>query len=78
MSKTRPKTISSFNIRLNEAFSFFKITFIWDYGVQNTEGEVCFFVKNELFILIIYLPIFDQIVQSRNHYGVVYSFSNKS
>ena len=53
MSKTKPKTILRFNVRFNEAFSFFKIALICDYGVQNTEGEV-FLCKKELFILFIY------------------------
>ena len=42
-----------------------------------TQGEV-FLFKNKLFILFICLSIFDQIIQSRGHYGVVYSVSNKS
>ena len=58
-------------------FYFFKITLIWDHRVQNTQSEV-FLCKNELFILFIYLLIFDQIIHSRSRYGVVYSFSNKS
>ena len=42
-----------------------------------TQGEA-FLCKNKLFILFICLLIFDQIIQSRSHYGVVYSFSKKS
>ena len=42
-----------------------------------TQGEV-FLCQHKLFILFICLLIFDQIIQSRSHYGAVYSFSNKS
>ena len=58
-------------------FYFFKITLIKDYRVRNTQGEV-FLCKYELFFLIylfIYLFVSDQIIQSRSHYGVVYTGS---